>query len=275
MNVSAPVFLHAGLGSAADDEFYRFLTANRDALALAGCTLADGPSVPDGLPHVAVSPDRPSVLSFPCLAGPPEGLLSGRFFSGAEARARALRAALGGPVARMVLAVQPYDMLYRSAWRRAALTRAVEPFAHYSARMADVPGDWCDLIGMLADVLGADTIAVIAAPASPRRMLQALLPGVALPFPAPHAAVPPLTDTAVAALQRIRAQGIALRPGQAERLIAFHAGLPQAAEEPGYDGLALADLRGRYVADLAILSRRPGVVVEAAAMPHRRLIAAE
>jgi hypothetical protein len=278
MNVSGPIFLHAGLGSAAADEFHRFLMANRDALALAGYVLADGADAPDGSRPAAAAADGPVILSLPGLAGPPEGLLAGQFFSAAEARARALRAGLGRPVARMALAVQPYDTLYRMAWRRAAVTRAVDPFARYAARMADAPGGLCDLVEMLGDVLGAETIAVVAAPPSQRRMLQALLPGVALPFPSSHAAVPVLTDTAVAAFQRMRQQGIALRPGQAERLMAFHAGLPQGAEEPGYDGLALADLRGRYVADLTILSRHAGVTVETEAMPampQRRLIAAE
>jgi hypothetical protein len=286
MQAFAPVFLHAGFGSAAAEEFHRFLTANRDALALAGYRLADPAPVPgaQAAPSrrarrlAAGRPDPQMVLSMPGLAGPVEGLLAGQFFAAAEARARSLRAALGRPVARIAVAVQPYDALFRMAWRRAAMTRAVEPFGKYATRMAEAPGGWCDAIEMLGEVMEADSVAVVAMPPSSRRMLEALMPDVALPFPAPHAAVPSVTETAVAALQRLLRQGVQIQPGQAERLLAFHARLPQSSEEPGYDGLALADLRGRYVADLAILSRRAGVSVAFETrpqLPARPMIAAE
>ncbi len=68
----------------------------------------------------------------------------------------------------------------------------------------------------------------------------------------------PVTDSAIAMFQRHLKMGTPFAPGQRERLLAFHARLPQSAVRAGFDWLPLADMRGRYVGDLDLLGRWPG-----------------
>ena len=49
---------------------------------------------------------------------------------------------------------------------------------------------------------------------------------------------------------------------------AFHARQPQLPAPVPFEGLRLADLRGRYVADLDSLARMPGVEVVGGTMAH-------
>ena len=256
----APILLHAGTGGSAAQDIHRCLTANAASLGHAGFPM-----------HDAASPARPAASQFPRkltaalvsdagLCGSPAGLLNGAFFPSAADAARDLVARQSARVTRLVLAVQPFD-------------RAM-------ARMAAMQDGWHDLVTRLSDALDGPEITVLAAPLSPRRIIDAVVPGLELPVLRPFTPSPAITDSAVAAFQRLAVQGVALAPGQIERLCAFHAALPQTQGEIALNALALADLRGRYVADLAMMSRMAGVRVETEAQPlpvrtGRRAIAAE
>ncbi len=276
----APILLHAGTGGSAAQDIHRCLTANAASLGHAGFPM-----------HDAASPARPAAPQFPRkltaalvsdagLCGSPAGLLNGAFFPSAADAARDLVTRQSARVTRLVLAVQPYDVLFRAAWRQAALAGPVQPFDRAMARMAAMQDGWHDLVTRLSDALDGPEITVLAAPLSPRRIIDAVVPGLELPVLRPFTPSPAITDSAVAAFQRLAVQGVALAPGQIERLCAFHAALPQTQGEIALNALALADLRGRYVADLAMMSRMAGVRVETEAQPlpvrtGRRAIAAE
>jgi hypothetical protein len=274
-----PVFLHLGFGTQAAGNFHNFLFANRAGLSLEGFDVGAAGSFDPGRDLRPRNSDlRGLMLSDPCFHGADDGLMSGRFFPAVADRADALADRLGRPVSRLVVTLQPYDKLFRAAWRRAALGRPVTGFADHAERLAAVDGCWSDLVTDLTRRLGAETTTVIAVAPSNRRMLAALVPGLSLPFPAPHDAAPQPTESAVAMAQRHLRLGARFAPGQLDRLIAFHARQPQDALPPDYAGLHAADLRGRYVADLGTLARTRGMVVEAEALPQpeaRQAIAAE
>ena len=94
-----------------------------------------------------------------------------------------------------------------------------------------------------------------------------LAPGLRLTSPVPGLPMPVITDSAITMLQRHYRQGVRFAPGQRDRLLAFHAHQPQIARESGFAGLQLADLRGRYVADLATLARTDGIRVAGQIFP--------
>ena len=147
------IAVHAGFHCSGSEEFQRFLGANRAAIAAGGYDLAypgrggaAGGSFDCAWPEARHSDDAldffvPPVAS--ALAGAARGsdslivsehdlagrmpaLLAGRFYPAARKRAEVLRAALGRPVDRLVVTVQPYDRLFRAAWSRVALEREVE-----------------------------------------------------------------------------------------------------------------------------------------------------
>jgi hypothetical protein len=276
----APIVLHAGTGGSAAQDIHRCLTANAASLGHAGFPLLDAagstrPAAPR-FPRQLTA----GLVSDPSLCGSTAGLLTGSFFAGAADRVRDLATRHSARVTRLVLAVQPYDVLFRAAWRQAALAGPAQPFDRAMSRMAAMQEGWHDLVVRLSDALDGPEITVLAAPLSPRRIIDAVVPRLDLPVLRPFTPSPAITDSAVAALQRMQAQGVTLAPGQIDRLCAFHAALPQAQTEIALNALALADLRGRYVADLAMLARMQGIRVEAEAQPlpvqpARRAIAAE
>lgn len=197
----------------------------------------------------------------PDLAGTPADLLAGRFFPAAGLRATALRLALGRAVDTLVLTLIPYDAMFLAAWRQAALDGNAASFARLSPAMAAFEGGWADLVPALAEPLGCERVVVCVGPQDARFVTQSLLPGAdlsGLDVPPPS---PALTDSAVAMVRRLEEQGVPLAPGQRERLIAFHARLPQHVPAAAFEPLALADLRGRYVGDLDALRRMDGVRV--------------
>jgi hypothetical protein len=276
----APILLHAGTGGSAAQDIHRCLAANAASLGHAGFPMLDAAS--NARPAAPQFPRKLTAgfVSDPDLCGSAAGLLKGTFFTGAADAARDLVARQSARVTRLVLAVQPYDVLFRAAWRQAALSGPVQPFDRAMARMAAMQDGWYDLVTRLSDALDGPEITVLAAPLSPRRIIDAIVPGLELPVLRPFTPSPAITDSAVAAFQRLAGQGVRLAPGQVERLCAFHAALPQGQSEIALNALALADLRGRYVADLAMLSRMTGIRVEAEAQPlpiqkPRRAIAAE
>jgi hypothetical protein len=211
------------------------------------------------LSALAATAERALLLSVPELPGTPTEILAGRFFPAAGARAAALRLALGKPVDRLAIVIRPYDDMFRIAWRHAAVAGGAEELGDSARRIAGFRSGWTEVIEALADVLGTGEIDVHTMPADPFDVFSALLPepieGLRRIEPMPE-----LTDSAVAMIRRHARQGVKFAPGQKERLIAFHARQPQDDDLPGrLPALALADLRGRYVADLSILSRTPGV----------------
>ncbi len=290
-----PIHLHVGGQTTGAEDFVVYLAANRAGLRRAGYGLfcfdvmaagADGLS--DALPAPGAdpsetgaasaalarrfAPDRKTgeegfVISAPDLAGPVSELLLGRFYPNARARARVLRQALGQRVDRLVLAVQPYEVLFHSVWMALALNRRMDPFADYAAALAQFQGGWADLAQILTEELEVRELVIQAAPANTAQMLNALVPGLALRQPIQPLPKPRATPGAVAMVQRLIGQTIKLQAGQRDRLVAFHARQPQVRPDFGMSALALSDLRGRYIADLHMLAHSEGARVIGAPEP--------
>jgi len=290
-----PVILHVGGQTTGSEDHVVYLAANRAGLRRAGYGLycfdpmgSGADSLCDDMPDPAADADqiaevaarlakrldpdrRPGtkgfVVSAPDLAGPMPELLLGRLHPNARKRARALRQALGQPVQRLVLAVQPYETLFHSVWMTLALDRRMDPFTDYAAALARFQGGWADLASVLVEELGVRDLVVQAAPTSAGQMLALLLPDVTLRQPVQPLPKPRVTQSAVAMSQRCIAQGTRLQPGQRDRLVAFHARQPQDPTCPGFSALALSDLRGRYVADLDMIAHIAGAHVVGSMLP--------
>jgi hypothetical protein len=282
------IVVHAGTHCTGAEEFQTVLGASRAALTDAGLDLAypgrggaEGGRFDCAFPeprhqfsdicdHVAAiggalaesqsGADR-FLISEHDLAGRMAGLLGGRFYPTARQRAEALRAALGRAVDRLVLVVKPYDALFVSAWRRFALDRPMEPFADYAPGMANFSGGWTDVVEALRDGLDARHVTVLAERPAPAELFAHLLPDFRLPNLKLPAAQPEVTESAIAMIQRHYRQGGRFVAGQRERILAFHARQPQLPREAVFAGLPLADLRGRFVADLDTIARMRGVEV--------------
>ncbi|WP_284164293.1 hypothetical protein [Frigidibacter sp. SD6-1] len=287
-----PVFLHVGGTTTGAEDLVVYLAANRAGLRRAGYGLhcfdviggevdglsdlmpgpaADEAAIADAAARLArrLAPDRKAgeegfVLSMPDLAGPMQELLIGRFHSAARVRARTLARALGQPVERLVMVVQPYEVLFHAAWMRLALDRRIDAFADYAELLAAFRGGWAELGSILVEELRVRELVVQTAPVAPARFVADLVPGLKLRQPVEPQAKPRVTPSAVAMIQRCLAQGTRLQPGQRDRLIAFHARQPQIAPDYGFSALALSDLRGRYVADLASLQQDHRAIVHGA-----------
>lgn len=279
------IHLHAGGPTTGAEELVVWLAANRAGLRRAGyglfCfdVLGTGedsfasafPSDPTDEESARAAsalatrfaPDRKAgsdgfLVSVPDLAGPASELLLGRFHSQARARARFLRKALGQGVERLVLMVQPYEVLFHSVWMAMALDRRMDPFADYAEALARFQGGWADLAATLCEELEVRELVVQTAPTGNAQMLGLMVPGLTLRQPVQPHAKPRITQSAVAMAQRLQVQGTRLQPGQRDRLIAFHARQPQVRPDYGFSMLAQADLRGRYVADLDTMARDLG-----------------
>lgn len=280
------IHLHAGGPTTGAEDLVVWLAANRAGLRRAGYGLfcfdvlgtgedsfasalpsdptdeGDGSRAASAL-ATRFAPDRKAgsdgfLVSVPDLAGPAPELLLGRFHTQARARARFLRKVLGQGVERLVLMVQPYEVLFHSVWMAMALDRRMEPFADYAEALARFEGGWADLAATLCEELEVRELVVQTAPAGPAQMLGLMVPGLALRQPVEPHARPRITQSAVAMAQRLQVQGTRLQPGQRDRLIAFHARQPQVRPDYGFSMLAQADLRGRYVADLDTMARDLG-----------------
>ncbi|MGB3315616.1 MAG: hypothetical protein WBB85_14500 [Albidovulum sp.] len=291
---SYEILVHAGAHCCEAEDVQRFVGVNRDAIDAAGYDLAypGRGGAPGGhfdfafpeprhtglgaevfssrmVDAIPVPEDgrRGLILSEHDLAGRMASLLNGRFYPAARSRAEVLRSALGRPVDHVIFTVAPYDALFVGAWRRFALDRLVEPFAEYATAMASFSGGWVEVVEALRDGLEARKVTILATRPHPMEVLAHLAPGLRLTDPVMPAAAPRVTDSAVAMIQRHYRQGARFAPGQRDRILAFHARQPQTGIEQGFPGLQLADLRGRYVADLDTLARLPGVELVGAAMP--------
>lgn len=289
--------IHAGAPLTGAGDFQRYAAMNRTGLAAQGVSVAcprgrgagfgyapiDWPGAQcaiEMLPRHAeaiVQAVRPAlgqatralVIADEALAGVADDLLAGRFCDGIGLRATALRMALGRRAQRVVLTVRPYDAMLRAAWRRSAAERTVPPFASYAPAMAAFAGGWIEVAEALQDVLEPEALIVQTDVVGPQAMLGALVPGCDASGLTPVEPAPEITASAAATLQRHYRLGAPLAPGQRERIIAFHARQPQdAGAEPGFGMLELADLRGRYVADLAILAQMRGVEMRGEAVPQ-------
>ncbi|MCB2128076.1 MAG: hypothetical protein KDE03_03105 [Rhodobacteraceae bacterium] len=223
--------------------------------------------------HEAAS--RGMILSDPDLAGTMANLMGGRFYPAAAKRAEALRLALGRPVDRLVLAVQPYETLFRAVWRRFALDREMEPFAEYAPAMSGFIGGWVETVEALRDGLGAREVIVLARMPEPAELLSYLAPGLRSSVSALPGGMPEITQSGLAMIQRHYRMGGRFAAGQRERILAFHARQPQLPPEAGFEGLPLADLRGRYVADLDTIARMTNVSLLGGSMPELVPMAAE
>lgn len=292
---SSPILVHAGLHCSGAEEFQRFLGLNRAAIRAEGFDLAypgRGGAVGGGFDcawpdarhrgddlEAFVAPvaatlgaarqggARGLILSEHDLAGRMATLLQGRFYPAARKRAEVLSRALGRPVDRLVITLRPYDRLFRGAWERYALEREMEPFADFAPAMSAFAGGWVEVVEALRDGLSAREVIVLAERTGPRDLLAFLAPNLHLADPELPAPTPALTDSAIAMIQRHFRQGARFAPGQRDRLLAFHARQPQVERDPGFAGLQLADLRGRYIADLDALGRLDRVMVVGGILP--------
>lgn len=276
------VSIHAGAHLTQTGDFRRFADVNRTRLETLGVAVAcpstarpvvwpDAKADVTALPQYAdaivrtIAPNlaqasRALVISDADLLGPEADLLAGKFYEGVGLRATALRMALGRSVDRVVLTIKPYDALFRSVWRKAAAEREVKPFAAHTRAMASFNSGWIEVVEALQDVLEPETLIVRSDMTGPEQLFQMLVPGCDTADMAAVDAEPEVTASAAATMQRHYRLGVPLAPGQRERMIAFHARQPQdPGAEAGFDPLALADMRGRYVADLSILAQMRGV----------------
>lgn len=292
----------AGPHCGAAERFQAFLAANHTAIAALGRDLAfaghpgaaagnlagawPGPGEEDEAieARARILGERLAALAGGCegmiladhdIVGPGASLLGGRFFPAAGKRARALGAALGRPVERLVLRVRPYGELFEAAWRRYALQRRMEPLAEYVPAMAAFRGGWVELAEALIEALRPARLVVLARAPEPLELFGHLAPGLRLADPVIPPLPPRVTASAIATIQRHYRQGGQFAPGQRERILAFHARQPQLAAEPAFAGLPLADLTGRYVADLDTLSRMAGVELIGGPLEARVPLAAE
>lgn len=292
---SSPIFVHAGPHVSGAEDFQRFLGLNRAEIRAWGFDLAypgrggaAGGSFDCAWPDARhrrddlaafVAPVRATlaairqggarglILSEHDLAGRMATLLQGRFYPAVRKRAEVLSQALGRPVDRLVVTLRPYDRLFRGAWERYALEREMAPFADHAPVMAAFAGGWVEVVEALRDGLAAREVIVLAERTGPRELLSFLAPGLntsgmQLPPPAPV-----VTASAIAMIQRHFRQGGRFAPGQRDRLLAFHARQPQVERDPGFAGLQLADLRGRYIADLDAVARLDRVMVVGGVLP--------
>lgn len=285
---NSQIVVHAGSHCCGAEEFQMVLGANRQALSEAGVDLAyPGRGGAEGGRFDCAFPEPRHQFSDICdhvaaiggalassyrgaeqflisehdLAGRMAGLLGGRFYPTARQRAEALRAALGRPVDRLVMVVKPYDTLFVAAWRRFALDRQMEPFADYAPAMMNFSGGWTEVVEALRDGLEARHVTILAERPAPQELLMHLLPGFRAPHLVQPARTPEITESAIAMVQRHYRQGGRFAPGQRDRILAFHARQPQLPREAGFAGLPLADLRGRFVADLDTIAQMRGVDV--------------
>ncbi|MGB3147677.1 MAG: hypothetical protein WBA91_07965, partial [Paracoccaceae bacterium] len=123
------------------------------------------------------------VLAVPELLGPAGDLLEGRFFTDSRTRAKAIRLALGQRVDRLVLAVQPYEVLLQAAWATAAMDRKILPFGAFAATLSTMAGVWVEAGLALTEELGVGELIIQLSRTSPQQSLGALVPGISLRQP--------------------------------------------------------------------------------------------
>ena len=230
----------------------RGLSQGQGALAAAGVGAAAlGP-----VPGAGVIVDQ-SVFGRP-VAG-----LSG-FFAQAGARAGALAAQLGAPVGRLVVPVVPLDLAYPALWRAVAARRAVAPFDALAEGLAGQARSWGAVLEEIIAALAPREVVLLPAldpggPVTVAHVLAALVPEAGLNAEEPPHTPAHLPDTALAMLQRLFRQGVALPPRQVARLVAVHERSPQAVPIAAFAPLQAVALRRSFAAELGALAAKPGV----------------
>ena len=119
---------------------------------------------------------------------------------------------------------------------------------------------------MVAEMMAAlcpREVVLLPAPVTMAQVLAALVPEAGLRAEEPVQAPAHLPDTALAMLQRLFRQGVALPPRQVARLVAVHERNPQAAPIAAFAPLQAAALRRCFAAELCALAARPGVRIGA------------
>lgn len=185
----------------------------------------------------------------------------GQFYPAAEARCRALREALDGPVARLVLVIRPYAALYASAFRKRAEDNPVRPFREVVPKLMRIDRGWPELVAVLRDVLAPDAFEVVpfSARGASRDLLYRLVPEAGAAWSEPSDVVNlSATDAALEALQARYHAGEDLDRAAWKAVIAEH------AADRGRGFAAFTDdergeLDTRYNADLLRIGQMDGV----------------
>ncbi|MEO0939771.1 MAG: hypothetical protein AAFY38_16580 [Pseudomonadota bacterium] len=249
--MSRVYYIHAGAHRTGSSSFQMCLHVNRDALDAAGYDLAypgrDGipsgrldlrlPSPRHGAgPHPVLvqrskaalgDGDRPMILSEENIAGRMFHFYQGQFYPAAEARCRALKDALNGPVARLVLVIRPYAGLYASAFRKRAEDNPVRPFREVVPQLMTMDRGWPELVALMRDVLAPEAFEVVpfAVRGASRDLLYRLVPEAGAGWTEPEEVVNlSATDAALEALQARYHAGDALDRAAWKAVIAKHAG---------------------------------------------------
>ncbi|MFT6023716.1 MAG: hypothetical protein ACI9PY_001834 [Ascidiaceihabitans sp.] len=131
----------------------------------------------------ANSPDRTraTILSEENIPGRMIHFFGSEFYPTAEARMKALRGGLGGPLKRVLFIVRPYDALYVSAFRKRAEDTAVEPFTKFRAALMKMNRGWPEFIASMRDTLQAEDTVVMtmSARGDNRNIIKYLVPELA------------------------------------------------------------------------------------------------
>lgn len=248
--MSRPFYIHAGAHRTGSSSFQMCLHVNRDALYGAGYDLAypgrDG--IPSGRldlrlpgPRHGAGPHpvfvkrsraalgtgtRPTILSEENIPGRMFHFYQGRFYPAAEARCIALKQALDGPIARLVLVIRPYAGLYASAFRKRAEDNAVRPFRNQVPKLMAMDRGWPELVSLMRDVLEPEAFEVVpfAVRGASRDLLYRLVPEAGAGWTEPKEVVNlSATDAALEALQARYHAGEELDRDAWKAVIAEHA----------------------------------------------------
>jgi hypothetical protein len=239
----------------------RGLAQGRAELAAAGY----GPAVLG--PHAAGRIHLDETLMGRAAAG-----LTG-FFPMAPLRMRRFAEKIQGPVGRLVVVVQPYDVYFPQVWRHQAQRRAMPDFADLVPALSNESRGWADIVAEMQAEFCPRELVILPTPVTPSEALAALVPGVMLALePSGPAQVP---DTGIAMLQRLFRAGVNIAPRQAQRLMSFHVQQPQPAPLAAFSVLEAARLRRRYARDLERIAAMPGVRIGALTSLTPLAIAAE
>ena len=225
----------------------RTLSTGRDALEAAGYA---GPM----LGPIAGGMSGDIHLDVSVCGGTQSGLAG--FFKGAWRRARAVRERINAPVGRLVIPVAGYHNLYPQLWKTEATGRALAPFDAMAAELGGRGRGWRDLLTEIVTELQPEEVILLPEHAGLSEIVAALLPDVDLQLAGGKPARP-APETGVAMLQNLFHMGVTLQPRQVQRLMQFHARLPQPAPIAAFDPLTRARLIRRFDREIAHALRHP------------------
>lgn len=206
---------------------------------------------------------QPLILSEENILGRMYHLFAGQFYPAAEARFRALKASLNGPVCRVVLVVRPYAGLYTSAFRKRAEDTRVRPFGEFVPKLMAMDRGWPEIVEALRDILKPEALVIVpfAQRGTSAQLLQRLVPEAGGDWAEPDKIVNlSPTDAALEALQALHHADEKVRGSQRRAIIQEH------ADDTGRGFAAFpkqekAELDALYEADLARIRQMDGVCV--------------